>query len=361
MKIVITGASGNVGTGLLRALAADAEDHEVIGVCRRRPDPVAPYDTATWRECDLGRDDAPDVLDEVMAGADAVVHAAWAFQPVRDGLRLHRTNHKGTLAVLRAARRAGVPRVVHTSSIAAYAPTNGGPVDEGWPTTGVPGSVYGEGKVEVEAELRRFAEDEPEVAVAAVRPTLVAQAGASASFLALFFDPLTPRWLIGLLRDGKVPLLPLPADLRVQLVHADDVGDAVVRILHRRARGAFNLAADTLTAADLAGVAGARAVPVPPAVLRAAVAALWRLRAIRLSPGWFDVGTRSPLVDTTRARAELGWAPRTDSAGCAREQLAGLSRATALPSPALSRHRLADERAGRAPAARRGDRTAVGR
>jgi len=343
VKIVITGASGNVGAGVLRALAADDGDHRVVGICRRPPDQVPPFDKVAWHACDLGEENARDVLDEVMTGADAVVHLAWMFQPIRQGQRLHRTNHKGTAAVLEAARRAGVPHVVHASSIGVYAPAGQQPVDESWPATGVPGSVYGAGKAEVEAVLNRFAEDNPGTAVAVIRPTLVAQSAASASFLALFFDPLVPQWLIRLVRDGRIPLLPLPAGMRVQLVHADDVGDAVVRILHRRATGAFNLAADTLTAADLAGVACARAVPVPATAMRTGVGLLWRLGAIGMSPGWFDVGTRSPLVDTSRARTELGWSPRVDSAGCAREQLAGLAEGTPGPSRALSRDRFRED------------------
>ncbi|XVS61688.1 NAD-dependent epimerase/dehydratase family protein [Actinosynnema sp. CA-299493] len=340
---MITGASGNVGTGVLRALAADGPDHRIVGLCRRPPaDGV--FDGVEWQACDLGDEGARDVLDRVMVDVDAVVHLAWMFQPVRQGERLHRTNHKGTAAVLEAARRAGVPHVVHASSIAAYRPAADRPVPETWPTTGVPGSAYGTGKAEVEAAVDRFARENPDIAVTVVRPTLVAQSAASASFLALFFDPLVPRWLIRLLRAGKVPLLPLPAAMLVQLVHADDVGDAIVRILSRRATGAFNLAADTLTAADLARLVGARAVPVPGRAMREAVGLLWRLRAIGMSPGWFDVGTRSPLVDTTRARAELAWTPRVSSMDCAREQLAGLADATPGPSPALRRDRLRDDK-----------------
>jgi nucleoside-diphosphate-sugar epimerase len=266
------------------------------------------------------------------------------FQPVRDGTRLQRTNFKGTSAVLGAARRAGVPQIVHGSSIAAYSPTSAVPVTEQAATAGVPGSAYGEGKSEVEAVLARFAEDNPDIAVATIRPTLVAQAGASASFLALFFDPLVPRQLFSLLRRNRIPLLPLPSRLKVQLVHADDVGDAIVRILRTRARGPFNIAADTLTMGDLAAAAGARALPVPVGFMRLLVSALWRVRALHMSPGWFDVGTRSPLIDTSRAREELGWTPRTTSAACAREQIAGIADATHLPSPVLRRDRFKTER-----------------
>ncbi|MBY8849392.1 NAD-dependent epimerase/dehydratase family protein [Saccharothrix longispora] len=340
MRIVITGASGNVGTGVLRALAAEG-GHEVVGLCRRPPDPVPPYDGVVWHRCDLADSRSRAVLDEVLPGADAVVHAVWAFQPLRDAGLLHRTNYAGTLGVFDAARRAGVPHVVHTSSIAVYGPAGEEPVDERWPATGVPGSVYGQGKAEVEAELRRFAAENPQMAVAVLRPTLVAQRDASESFRALFFDPLVPRWLIRLVERGALPVLPLPAGLRVRFVHADDVGDAVVRVLRTRASGAFNLAAGpTVTADDLATLVGARALPVPPSLVRAAVGALWRLRLLRASPGWFDVGMRSPVVDSTRALDELGWEPRVSGTDAAREQLRGLADGAEGGSPVLRRDRL---------------------
>src|SRR3712207_4478134 len=80
MRIVITGATGNIGTALLRALHGGP--HEVVGVARRPPaGPEAPYDAATWHALDLTREDHTDRLRAAVRGADAVVHLAWGFQP----------------------------------------------------------------------------------------------------------------------------------------------------------------------------------------------------------------------------------------------------------------------------------------
>ncbi|WP_410648954.1 NAD-dependent epimerase/dehydratase family protein [Amycolatopsis sp. cmx-4-54] len=343
MRIAITGASGNVGTGLLRALSADTETHDIVGICRRPPRSTPPYDRVRWHAIDLGADTVHDQLNTAFDKADAVVHLAWAFQPVRNGEQLHRTNYKGTRAVLDAAHTAGVAHIVHGSSIGVYAPGATEPVDETWAATGIPTSRYGTGKAEAERAVERFTADHPDIIVSSVRPTLVTQSGASASFRALFFDPMVPGWLVRLLRSGRFPVLPLPAHFQVQLVHSDDLGDAIVRILRRRAPGAFNIAADTITIDDLAAVAGSRALPVPSRLLRGLVTMLWRLRLLRMSPGWYDVGTESPLVKTTRARETLGWEPRITSFDAAREQLAGLAQADGLPSPALRRDRFLTE------------------
>ena len=134
--VVITGASGNVGTALLRRLGGAG--HELVGLCRRPPDAVSPYDRATWRALDLADEAAEGALTDLVAGADAVVHLAWGFQPSHDVGYLERVGVAGTRAVVRAAGRAGVPHLVHMTSVGAYSPASDGVrVDESWPTGGV--------------------------------------------------------------------------------------------------------------------------------------------------------------------------------------------------------------------------------
>ena len=120
VRIVITGASGNVGTALLRRLTGAG--HDLVGVCRRPPGPVAPYDVATWHPLDLAVDGAERELTDVFRGADAVVHLAWGFQPSHDVAYLERVDVHGTRAVVGAAQRAGVAHLVHMSSLGAYSP-----------------------------------------------------------------------------------------------------------------------------------------------------------------------------------------------------------------------------------------------
>ena len=72
MKVAITGAGGNVGTALLRAMRG--EDWEPVGIARRRPDTTRePYTLTRWVTCDIGEAAAIPVLTEAFADADAVV------------------------------------------------------------------------------------------------------------------------------------------------------------------------------------------------------------------------------------------------------------------------------------------------
>src|SRR3954449_7762471 len=167
VRVVVTGASGNVGTALLRAVAADHPGWDVTGVARRRPPPVGPYPAAGWHPLDLADPGAEPALAELLRGADAVVHLAWAIQPAPAEPDQSRPTRAGSAHLLRAVAAAGVPHLVCLSSVAAYRP---GPrrcrVAEGWPVSGVPGSAYSRQKAALERLLDRFEADRPATVVA---------------------------------------------------------------------------------------------------------------------------------------------------------------------------------------------------
>jgi UDP-glucose 4-epimerase len=312
LKVAITGASGNLGTALLRRLTAPGSGvAEVRGLARRQPPDVAPYAGVRWYLADLGRVSSEDVLPGFLDGVDAVVHLAWALQPGREPDQLRRVNVEGTRRVVRAAAAAGVPHVVHLSSIGAYAPgAVGQRVTEDWPTTGVPSSQYSRDKAEAERAVRDVIARHPDTTLTVVRPTLVLQPEAGSEIGRYFLGPL----LFGAARmlPGPVArLLPLPLpSLAVSFVHADDVADALERMLDRRVPGPFNLAAEPVMDADaIARALGTVRVPVPAFVLRAAVSAAFAAHLIPTEPGWLDMGISLPALNTDRARTLLGWAP----------------------------------------------------
>jgi nucleoside-diphosphate-sugar epimerase len=311
--VAVTGASGNVGTALLRRLTDPALGvAEVRGLARRNPPAVAPYDRVHWTHTDLGERVSAQDLAAFVNGADAVVHLAWAIQPGRKPDELHRVNVDGTRRVVRAAVEAGVPHVVHVSSLGAYAPgARDRRVGEDWPTTGVPSSQYSRDKSEAERVVREVAGRPGGPTLSIVRPTLVLQPEAASEIGRYFLGPLllaalrlVPSTLV------RVSPLPLP-DLWLQFVHADDVGDAITSMLQRRTGGPFNLAAEPLMdAGDIARALGTHRVPVPRALLRPALQAAFLAHLVPTEPGWLDLGTLAPALDATRARTLLDWRPR---------------------------------------------------
>lgn len=330
MRVVVVGATGNVGTALLRALHAEPRVTSLLGIARRLPNRAAePYAHAGWAAVDIAAEDTDETvvaqLADQFGGADAVVHLAWLVQPNHERELLRRANVEGTRRVAEAAARAGVPHLVVASSVGAYAPSGDDvPRGEEWPVRGVPTSHYSVDKVAQERVLDAFERAHPEVVVARLRPALIFQADAARSVAGYFLGPLVPVRLLG---RGRLPVLPLPAGLRLQAVHADDVADAYRRVVVERAAGAFNVAArDVLAGQDLARIVDhGHVVEVPPAVVRGALAAAWAGHVVRADPGWLDLALSAPVLDSTRIRSELGWAPRRTGADAVQDLLAGMS------------------------------------
>jgi nucleoside-diphosphate-sugar epimerase len=336
MRIVIVGASGNVGTAVLRRLRTEPDLDELAGVARRPPagDAGAPYDRMAWLACDIGQEGATATLASCFRGAAAVIHLAWQIQPSHDRALLRRTNVTGTEQVVRAAVEAGVPTVVYASSVGAYAPgPNDSFVDETWPVTGIPGSGYSEDKAAVEALLDRVERDHPALRVVRIRPGLIFQRDAGAELTRYFIGPLVP---VTLLRPHRLWLVPRPPGLRLQCVHADDVADAYVRAVLSDVRGAFNIAAEPVLSPELiADRFGGSTVPVPTQLLRAAARVSWLSRLQPAEPGWVTMAAQAPLMDCARARAELDWRPATDAVAALRELLDGIGAGAGTASPVL--------------------------
>lgn len=328
MKVVVTGATGNVGTSTIRALGESPEIDQIVGLARRRPTWTPPK--TSWVEANVLTAD----LGTIFEGADAVIHLAWAIQPSRDAVTLERTNVEGSRRVFEAVASAGVPKLVHASSVGAY---SRGPkdreVDEDWPTEGTPTSFYSRHKVAVERELDRFEADNPETRVVRLRPALIFKDEAATEIRRLFIGPFLPSFL---LRRRLLLALPRVERLRFQAVHSEDVGRAYRRAVLADVDGAFNIAAEPpLSTGELAERIGVRSFPVPARVVRRLADLSWRMRLQPTPPGWLDMALNVPLMSSDRARAELGWEPRHSGVEALEELLQGLREGHGAKTPPL--------------------------
>ena len=330
MRVVIIGATGNVGTSLLEALEPESRIDEIVAVARRAPDRA--FARTTFTPADIASSD----LAPILRGADAVVHLAWLIQPGRTEAITHRVNVAGSERVFRAAVEANVPAVVYASSVGTYSP---GPkdrlVDESWPTEGIPTSFYSRHKVAVERQLDRLEREQPGLRVVRMRPGLIFKADAATEIRRLFAGPFLPR---ALLRPELIPFVPDVDRLRFQAVHSLDVGDAYRRALVSDVRGAFNLAADPpIGPPELADILQARPVKLPRAALRGAAAATFAARLQPSEPGWVDMAFAVPLLDSGRARRELGWEPTRTGTEALAELIEAMRHGTDYATPPLAR------------------------
>jgi UDP-glucose 4-epimerase len=328
MRVVVVGASGNVGTSVLATLAADAGVDAILGLARRRPRLEMPK--TEWAVADVSSDE----LAPHFSGADAVIHLAWAIQPSRDQETVRRINVDGSARVFEATARAGVPILVYASSVGTYST---GPkdraVDESWPTDGIPTSFYARHKAAVERLVDEFEAEHEDVRVVRLRPGLIFKREAASEIRRYFAGPLLPSRLV---KDRLIPVIPDVPRLRFQAVHADDVAQAYRLAIKGDVRGAFNIAADPVLDPDrLAEVLDARRVKVPARVLRAGASISWRLRLQPTPPGWLDMALAVPIMNTLRARTELGWKPTVSSADALLELLDGIRSSRGFPTPPL--------------------------
>ncbi len=330
MRVVVVGATGNVGTSLLEALEPEARVDQIVAVARRPPGRA--FARTTFTAADVASSD----LVPILRGADAVVHLAWLIQPGRTEAITHPVNVAGSERLFRAAVEANVSTLVYASSVGAYSP---GPkdrlVDESWPTEGIPSSFYSRHKVAVERLLDRLEHEQPGLRVVRMRPGLIFKADAATEIRRLFAGPFLPR---ALLRPGLIPFVPDVDRLRFQAVHSRDVGDAYRRALLSDARGAFNLAADPpIGPPELAEMLRARRVKLPRTVLRGAAAATFALRLQPSEPGWVDMAFGVPLLDSARARRELGWEPAQSGTEALSELIEAMRQGTDYATPPLAR------------------------
>ena len=308
MRVVVAGASGNVGTSVLRELADEPAVESVLGLCRRVPELQFPK--VEWSAADV----TATALAPLFRGADAVVHLAWLIQPGRDRNLTQRVNVFGSERVFRAVTEAAVPALVYASSVGAYAP---GPkdrrVDESWPTTGVDSSFYSRDKVAVERLLDRFERDAPSVRRGpdAAGADLLARGGIRDP-AAVRGSPAARHAAEAGADPGRAPKM---ERLVFQALHSHDVARAYRLAVVGDAAGPFNLAAEPVI--DSARLGGATRRPGRAGVREGAACG----RGRELSPA--PPAVRAGLAGHGAGRAADGHragprSARLESAGAAR-------------------------------------------
>jgi len=328
MRVVVTGATGNVGTSVLEALGREDRVKEIVGIARRVPEIEMPK--VEW----VGADILEVELAPFFDGADAVIHLAWAIQPSRDEAVTERINVEGSRRVFEAAASAKAKALIYASSVGAYSP---GPkerqVDESWPVEGIPTSFYSRHKAATEDLLDELEGRAPDLRIVRLRPGLIFKAEAASEIRRLFAGPFLPGFLV---RKQLIPLLPRVPRLRFQAVYSRDGGEAYRQAVVRDVSGAFNIAADPeIGIEELQELFGARSFPLPAKALRGAADLSWKLRLQPSPPGWVDLALGVPMMDTTRARTELGWEPAMTSLEALDDLLRGLRNAEGAPTPPL--------------------------
>ncbi len=328
LTVAVTGPTGTFGQALVPLLEADDRVERVVGIARR------PFDPASrgWTKLEYRQGDVrdADALAEAFEGADVVVHLA--FLIVGGGPGVTRAiNVEGTLNTFRAAARAGVQRFVYASSVAAYGFHRDNPTGMGehWPVRPADRLFYAQEKAELEHLLSDEGDEHPEVDMYLLRPPIVLgpDAVGGKGEVPEVLRPLVAGLGAGwrrLAATGVLGVVPtLAADLPVQLVHQDDVAEALrLCVLGAGPPGAYNIAGDGIvTGVDVVRELGLRPVPLPGRPVAAAARLVSRLPLLPQRAQWVEALSHPAIMDTTKARTQLGWTPRHSALDCLRATL----------------------------------------
>ncbi len=327
LTVAVTGPTGTFGFGLIPLLQADAGVERIVGIARRPFDPAAHgWSKMEYRQGDV-RD--PDALREAFTGADVVVHLAFMITGTASRQTIRAINVEGTLGAFSAAASAHAKRFVYASSVAAYGfhPDNPIGMTEEWPVRPASRLFYAQEKAEIERRLRDLAQEHAEVGVYLLRPPIVLGPHAVGAK-----DVLPPavagiaQRMLALANRLPVPI-PVPApDLPMQFIHEDDVGQALLAcVMADGPPGAYNIAADdVLTVADVVRELGLTPVPLPgglASTVARAAALIPPLPFVPPAADWVEAATHPAIMDTTKAKRELGWHPHHTASEALRDTL----------------------------------------
>jgi nucleoside-diphosphate-sugar epimerase len=329
LTVAVTGPTGTFGYGLMPFLQADRRIARVVGIARREFDPSV----EGWSKMEYRRGDVrePDALEQAFRGADVVVHLAFMITGTARRETIRAINVEGTLNAFRAAAAAGARRFVYASSVAAYGFHSDNPVGmtEEWPVRPAARLFYAQEKAEIESLLSAESEAHPELDLYLLRPPIVVgpHTVGGKDVLPAPLAAIGKR-LMGLLDRLPVPLPALAPDLPLQLIHEEDVGRAFLQcIVAAGPPGAYNIAGDgVLTGAEVSREFGLAPLRLPAGVVQSAAAAVAALPAPSFLPPateWVEAASHPAIMDTTKARSELGWEPRYSALEALRETIAG--------------------------------------
>ncbi|MFN2432453.1 MAG: NAD-dependent epimerase/dehydratase family protein [Gemmatimonadota bacterium] len=308
-RVLVTGATGFVGGHLTRRLLADGAR---VGVLVRASSDPATVDGLERAGAEVARGDVTDPESVLRAaeGVEVVFHVAALFREARHPDEVyHRVNVEGVRNVLEAARREGA-RVVHCSTIGVHSHIPRPPANEDEPFR--PGDVYQVSKAEGELLARSYF-DAGRVEGVVIRPAMIWGAG-DRRILKLFRGVARRRFPI--IGSGRVLTHWIDVeDLAEAFVLAATVPEASGRTYIIAGERPVTLRHVVATIARLAGVE-----PLPLRIPARPMQWLGSLteavcRPLGVEPPLYrrriDFFTKDRAFDTTRARTELGFRPRS--------------------------------------------------
>lgn len=315
--IAVSGISGYFGRLLRPLLEADEEVGTIFGIDRnpldgsgtQQPTPGSlPLSAAPSKLVFHQMDIRDPGFEPLLKRSDTFVHLAFQVMRLPSTNNINDINIKGMQAACQAAARQGVRKLVITSSVVAYGlhPERLHPPDypplltEDSPLQPNPGLYYGMAKAGNELFLDDFQPKHPEMVITRLRPCTVAGPRADPAMMAsLMTEPTILVW-------GCNP--------PVQIVHEDDLAQALHLAIRQDLPGVYNVTSDeprTLT--ELVNMRRGRSLALPFFLVKLLMAVAWRSGKSVFAPEWIDLSRYSIVASNAKLKA-AGWKPRYTTA-----------------------------------------------
>ena len=299
-RVAVTGAAGYVGRSLMARLARDADVDRILALDVRPLPTDAEKGPVVFERRDVTQPFGPLLREHRI---EALVHLAYVMRPSRDREFARRVNVEGMASALASCEEAGVRHMLYLSSTSVYGAHADNPqlLSEQAPQRPPRGFQYSEDKAAAERLIADFAASRPDFSAVVLRACPALGPSADNFIASAFSKP----FLVG--ARGHDP--------QMQLVHEDDLAEAMCRCLLDRVSGTYNLSGDGLIRwSEMARMFGRRVLWMPGPLLRFLVGASWALRLQGDSPpSGLDFITHSWAASNDRARRELGIRPRHTS------------------------------------------------
>lgn len=309
MTTLVTGATGFIGARLVDALLERGDNVRILARETSDCRALIAKDIMIFRGALDNRDD----VINAMFGCDRVYHlAAFAKNWALDEKEARRINIDAVRTIFNAALECGVERVVYTSTILTYGPSNGAAVSEDTIREIPPQSLYDQSKIDAEEEVTAALERGLDVVT--VHPTRVYGPGK-------LTEANSTTILIKQYLRGTWRTIPGAGDAAGNYVYVDDVVRGCIAAMERGTKGRhYILGGDNLTYSEffdlIAAATGKRRslLPIPKPLAKAfsyVELAFGRLgfREPAITPAWVDIFYDDWMASIARARKELGYEP----------------------------------------------------
>ncbi len=292
--VAITGASGYLGKLLLSALAKDRKVERVIAMDILPPSKPHKSKKVEFIQIDVCKDD----ISKTISGVDVLVHMAYILWRYPDSKDLDKVNVQASCKFFDAALNANVKILIFTSSTVAYGihADNPIPLTEEHPLRPNAGLYYGMHKAACENKMHEIRAKHPQMLITILRPCAIAGRNAPpGQFDAYICDP-------AIVVRGYDP----PA----QLVHEDDVIQALKLAIHKDLPGIFKVTGDgTQSLRQAAESRGGRVVALPLFIVKPLLWLLWRTGKTIAALEWILISLH-PFIARNNKLRDAGWKPK---------------------------------------------------